>query len=420
MLVKQCVGPVQGARRVRRAQNGQSGVNLGGRFPWLLGCWILALVPVLVNIFMLRTIAFVPLQAAPSKYDQVAMRAAESEAAGVSEAQAEVEKTQAALAKAQAEAELAEAKAAVARAKAELAAAKSGEFRARDVDMLAGTVEVPRLASEPSEKLANEQGVQGSTEVLAATDTFPEDAPRIFRLPESARLFSLLARFEDTMIIGNLTALDMLLEAGLAGLFQFAAAGKAAESGELKDLSQDERRDMEAVGKAINPDTIATAIAPRFVENQGEKGGDLRPLARELGQVQRLSEIVERVTNWDQVMPDALERATGVSREEVKAVALAFLRSPALQEAGSWTETELNAAEEFVQRDERLRRVFARMDKVRNGVSESFGQFTWLPLVLLVLVLGTCWCLFCGGGPDVSNGPPQDGLRDLPLFKLEK
>merc|ERR1719343_872106 len=118
------------------------------------------------------------------------------------------------------------------------------------------------------------------------------------------------------MILGNLTALDMLLEAGLAGLFQFAVVGKAAEAGELQDqdMSQDEVRDMEAIGKAINPDTIATAIAPRYVENKGEKGGDWRPLARELGQVQRLSEIVGRVTNWDQVMPDALERATGTSR----------------------------------------------------------------------------------------------------------
>jgi len=420
MVVKQCVGPVQGARRVRRAQNGQSSLNLGGRFPWLFGCWILALVPMLISIFLLRTIAFVPLQAAPTEH-HVALRASEPEAGELSEAQAEVEKAQAALVKAQAEAELAEAKAAVARAKAELAAAKSGEFSPSDVvDVPAVTVEASILAAGPSEKLANEQVPQGSTEVSAATVAFPEDAPRVFQLPESVRLVNLLARFEDTMIIGNLTALDMLLEAGLAGLFQFAAVGKAAEAGDLKDLSRDEVRDMEAVGKAINPDTIATAIAPRFVENRGEKGGDWRPLARELSQVQRLSEIVERVTNWDLVMPDALERATGVSREEVKAVALAFLRSTALQEAGSWTEAELDAAEEFVQRDERLRRVFARMDKVRNGVSESFGQFTWLPLALLVLVLGACWCLFCAGGPDVSNGPPQDSLRDLPLFKLEK
>jgi len=304
-------------------------------------------------------------------------------------------------------------------AKAELAAAKMGDPRPSDVNVPAGTVESPILAAGSSEKLADEQVPQGSTEVLSTADAFPEDAPRIFRLPESVRLFSLLARFEDTMILGNLTALDMLLEAGLAGLFQFAVVGKAAEAGELQDMSRDEVRDMEAVGKAINPDTIATAIAPRFVENKGEKGGDWRPLARELGQVQRLSEIVDRVTNWDQVMPDALERATGTSREEVKEIALAFLRSPALQEAGSLTETELDAAEEFVQRDERLRRVFARMDKVRNGVSQSVGQFTWLPFALLILVLGGCYCLFCAG-PDVSNGPPQDGLRDLPLFKLEK
>jgi len=422
MVVPRCADPVQGTRRVRRAPNGLGCFHFGGRSFGLLGCLLLALVPMLISCFLLQIIAFVPFQAALSERQQVTVRASDSETGEVSEAaqaQAEVEKAQAALAKAQAEAELAEAKAAVARAKAELAAAKTGEVRPSDANVPVNTVEAPGLAAEPLEDTSDGSLAQGPAEVAVASGTFLDGAPSIFRLPESVRLFNLLARFEETMILGNLTALDMLLEAGLAGLFQFAAVGKAAEAGELTDMSLEEVRDMEEVGKAINADTIATAIAPRFVEDKGEKGGDWRPLARELGALQRLPDIVERVTNWDQLMPDALERATGVSRDEVKAVALAFLRSPALKEAGSWTEAELDAAEEFVQRDEQLRRVFARMDKVRNGMKESFGQFTWVPLVLLIAVFGACYCLFCAG-PEAANGPAQEGLRDLPLFKLER
>jgi len=335
----------------------------------------------------------------------------------------DLSEVQAAAARARAEAELAEARAAAARAKAELAAARAG----RAVEGTASEAASGGVAAgpAPAPAAAPPGGLEPAVPPVVTLYSGDEERPaQLLLSAEGMAFFSMLARLEDVQIFGNRTALDALLRATLNGLWQFAQMGRAARDGDLKELPADLLRDVEEAGTAVTPEAMASALAPRVVEDGPRQGGDWRPLAKALGRVQRLPEIVEKAVAWEQLFPDPMARATGMTREEAKEVTLAFFRSRALEKCADWTDQELDAAERLAQRDERLRRVFTRVEIVRKEVAETFTGAAWLPVALLAVLLAASWCVFCsnpgGGGGDAPLLMDDSSLQGLPLLTLEK
>lgn len=332
-------------------------------------------------------------------------------------------------AKARAEAELAEARAAVARAKAELAETQALQAAKAVEQISAGTPFAETLADDADDNVSPPPSTPDTTYVPVDLNRFTGNEARPARLlfsPEGAALFDMLQRLDNTpIIIANRTALDSVLQAAMASLWQFAQAGSAAKQGQLYGASDDLRRGIEQLGDAVKPETLATALAPRISEDGVQQGGDWRPLLKSMTNVQQLPEIVEKSVVWEIVFPDAMERATGFQREDLKSRVLAFLPRLQREQPGDWSEAELRAAERLVQSDIGLQRVFARIEVMRTETSNSFTDLWFVPVILLLLLLAISWCFFSalvgGVGGGTSDAPlnPED-VQGLPLLKLNK
>jgi len=235
-----------------------------------------------------------------------------------------------------------------------------------------------------------------------------------------------LQRLENVHItLADRTALHVVLQAGISTLVEFGQGARAAKEGQLRGGTKDLRRGVEQLGDAVNPEDLATAMAPRFTQDGIPKSGDWRPLAKAITRVQRLPEILDEVVVWERVFPDAMERATGLQREELRSHVLAFVPRIVEEQPGDWTEEELSAAERIIQQNVGLQQIFARAETLKSETADAFRGLWVVPVVLLLLAIAVVWCLSSvfGGGAGVSTTTAplnQVDVQGLPLLKLEK
>lgn len=356
------------------------------------------------------------------------------------------------MARARAELELAEARAAAGRAQADLAEAKTATPPPGAPSEEPWLADV-RLEAQPRPRRLVERGRQAAEENIAeAIDVEAEVASaappvidadtvdvddfdlsaftgaearpaRLLKSREGASFFEVLSRLEEVTIMGNNTVLDAVLQAGIAGIWQFSAVSRAPPAeGNPAGMQNGLARDVQEVGAQVTAEDWATALASAFQEDGSAKSGDWRPLVRSLCKVQRLPDIVEAAVKWEQLYPDAVERTTGTPRGEFKDAAIAFLRTAVPADPGTWSPEEMSAAERMVDQDPRLRKIFARADAVRVNAAEAItGAFGLVPLALLGAVLAACFfCLTSGGGGGDGGGVPPPPTDGLPLVGLVK
>lgn len=313
-----------------------------------------------------------------------------------------------------AELELAQARAAAAEAKAALAAAKadgpsgpgpSGPGGGGGVPVAAapGAVEVTTVL-EP-EVVGISGSPTGSIDFTAYSEAELRPAKLLYG-PEGAPLFEVLDKMEDVKELGT-TSLDAVLRAWFMSLYQFSAASQA---GELPpDAPEDFKRNVKEVGGALKPDEIASFLTDR------DQGGDWRPCVRGLAQTE-FAKIMDDSLSWNVIFSNDVVTASNISMPEGRARVINFLASESFKEAGSWSDSEANAAERLIEKDPRLQRVFSRMNSVKNSIGENIRSASLAPILAIVLFIAAI-CFFCNG---LSISSPQNLPTDLPLMGLEK
>lgn len=313
-----------------------------------------------------------------------------------------------------AELELAQARAAAAEAKAALAAAKadgpsgpgpSGPGGGGGVPVAAapGAVEVTTVL-EP-EVVGISGSPTGSIDFTAYSEAELRPAKLLYG-PEGAPLFEVLDKMEDVKELGT-TSLDAVLRAWFMSLYQFSAASQA---GELPpDAPEDFKRNVKEVGGALKPDEIASFLTDR------DQGGDWRPCVRGLAQTE-FAKIMDDSLSWNVIFSNDVVTASNISMPEGRARVINFLASESFKEAGSWSDSEANAAERLIEKDPRLQRVFSRMNSVKNSIGENIRSASLAPILAIVFFIAAI-CFFCNG---LSISSPQNLPTDLPLMGLEK
>lgn len=313
-----------------------------------------------------------------------------------------------------AELELAQARAAAAEAKAALAAAKadgpsgpgpSGPGGGGGVPVAAapGAVEVTTVL-EP-EVVGTSGSPTGSIDFTAYSEAELRPAKLLYG-PEGAPLFEVLDKMEDVKELGT-TSLDAVLRAWFMSLYQFSAASQA---GELPpDAPEDFKRNVKEVGGALKPDEIASFLMDR------DQGGDWRPCVRGLAQTE-FAKIMDDSLSWNVIFSNDVVTASNISMPEGRARVINFLASESFKEAGSWSDSEANAAERLIEKDPRLQRVFSRMNSVKNSIGENIRSASLAPILAIVFFIAAI-CFFCNG---LSISSPQNLPTDLPLMGLEK
>lgn len=360
--------------------------------------------------------------------------------------------------------ELAEARAAVARAKADLAEAQVAELRAAadgegvsdGAPVESGDVGAKRAVTVDMLESVLDQvqsGRRQASEEAVAVEPSPTlgevvfggnpVAPRPVQLltsREAMNFFGLLARLDSVgmEVFGeNQTAFSFVLQATIAALYRFVPVdpngGGSLDDSEMRDLPQELRRDVEVIRRSLTPELlVATFIG--LEAGAGEEltttgGRDWRPLAQAFGRAQYLPELVEKAVEWDKVFPENLRHLTGITLDETKATAIAFVRRAMSVRPGDWTDDELAEAKRLIESDERFRRVVSRVEAVVSGMGDGVASaFAAFPVVLVVLILAALWCSFNGGQPggqgdlgSISSSIPAYGnLQNLPLVGLEK
>eukprot|EP00435_Cladocopium_sp_Y103_P025069 s492_g6.t1 len=298
-----------------------------------------------------------------------------------------------------AELELAQARAAAAEAKAALAAAKA--------DGPGGPSGPSGGAAEVAAALEPE--VVGTSDSSIDFTAYSETELRPAKLlygPEGAPLFEVLEKMEDVKELGT-TSLDAVLRAWFMSLYQFSAASQA---GELPaDAPEDFKRNVKEVGGALKPDEIASFLMDR------DKGGDWRPCVRGLAQTE-FAKIMDDSLSWNVIFSNEVVTASNISMPEGRARVINFLASESFKEAGSWSDSEANAAERLIEKDPRLQRVFSRMNSVKNSIGENIRSASLAPILAIVFFIAAI-CFFCNG---LSMSSPQNLPTDLPLMGLEK
>lgn len=166
---------------------------------------------------------------------------------------------------------------------------------------------------------------------------------------------------------------------------------------------------LAARGGALKPDEIASFLMDR------DQGGDWRPCVRGLAQTD-FAKIMDDSLSWNVIFSNDVVTASNISMPEGRARVINFLASESFKEAGSWSDSEANAAERLIERDPRLQRVFSRMNSVKNSIGENIRSASLAPILAIVFFIAAI-CFFCNG---LSISSPQNLPTDLPLMGLEK
>ena len=146
-----------------------------------------------------------------------------------------------------------------------------------------------------------------------------------------------------------------------------------------------------------------------------DQGGDWRPCVRGLAQTE-FAKIMDDSLSWNVIFSNEVVTASNISMPEGRARVIKFLASESFKEAGSWSDSEANAAERLIEKDPRLQRVFSRMNSVKNSIGENIRSASLAPILAIVFFIAAI-CFLCNG---LSISSPQNLPTDLPLMGLEK
>ena len=185
-------------------------------------------------------------------------------------------------------------------------------------------------------------------------------------------------------------------------------------SAESAELSASEGFLSNLWGAALKPEEIASFLMDR------DKGGDWRPCVRGLAQTE-FAKIMDDSLSWNVIFSDQVVAASNVTMPEGRSRVVNFLASESFKQAGSWSDSEADAAERLIEKDPRLQRVFSRMNSVKNSIGENIRSASLAPILAIVFFVAAL-CFFCNG---LSLSSPQQDFtpgfqQDLPLMGLEK
>mmetsp|Transcript_48303 Transcript_48303/g.154888 ORF Transcript_48303/g.154888 Transcript_48303/m.154888 type:complete len:275 (+) Transcript_48303:73-897(+) len=264
---------------------------------------------------------------------------------------------------------------------------------------------------------------------VAAAAAFPEptepSAKRphmLLRSPEALRLIGMLGRLEGVTVMGNNTGLGIILSAAVASLYRFTPPSLAdkAENSKLPPEVElaappELKGELVRVRQALDPELLFVAFVGSNDPATGKVTKDWRPLVYALQRASsRLHELVDKAVNWNQVVPEALSRASGIGREELREAVVACVRLATAAEPGSWTNRELEVAERMVQEDPVLQKVAARADTVVANMGDSVqGLLALVPIAFFALLALVGWCAF--GGANGGSAP----VDELPMLTLK-
>eukprot|EP00929_Paragymnodinium_shiwhaense_P050015 TRINITY_DN25207_c0_g1_i1.p1 TRINITY_DN25207_c0_g1~~TRINITY_DN25207_c0_g1_i1.p1 ORF type:complete len:449 (-),score=106.92 TRINITY_DN25207_c0_g1_i1:43-1389(-) len=311
------------------------------------------------------------------------------------------------------------AKAAMARAKADLAAAEAKQVVGEaSFDAAMGS------SSSPSQQQSLESLLDAVVEERQAEDK-PE---RLLRSREGSNMLDMLARFEQTKLLGEQTALGFVTSSLLAQLSMIMPTDMGGMSTDPAEPSRDGRTlskevldDFEVVRSAITPEAVFGFMNPEDLPpGIVSRPLDVRPLVAALARARNPVRLIEQALPWSRIFPEPLTRACGITEGEARLVTLDFVRRALEETPGYWTDAQMDEAAKLVEQDTRLKMVVNRVktdvSSMGNVVNRSMAA---LPLLVLALFVGVCCCLSnLGGGGGGGGGGGVVGSDNLPLLTL--